>query len=155
MANAKFWTIDNLLKRRAVVEKDIASYQGTPRDENGDRVSRNRFTGQRGITYIKSTERFRTFAHHPYYFYVGTFQDLAVAVQARDAAEAQAVQLLHKVMPELVDGAHNPKGLTVRMQKRGTKAIAVEMIVGETRYDAVFCDYNDILQWLAKQRAYL
>lgn len=154
MATCKFWTLENLNKRRAVVEKDIASYQGTPRDENGERVSRNRFTNERGITYIRSTERFRTFAHHPFYFYVGTFQDLSVAVQARNAAEAQAIQLLHKAMPELVDGAPNPKGVAVRMQKRGAKVIEVELTANGEKREARFCDYNDVLGWLLQQRMY-
>lgn len=148
-------TLEFIARQRAAVERDIASYQGTPRDENGDRISRNRYTNERGITYIRSTERFRTFAHHPYYFYVGTFTDLRVAVQARDSAEAQAMQLLHKVMPEIAPNADNPKGVAVRMQKRGTKVIEIELTIGDKTYDAKFCDYNDVLNWLRRMRLYV
>lgn len=148
-------TLDFILRQRAAVERDIASYQSAPRDKDGNRMSRNRYTNERGITYIKSTKRFRTFAHHPYYFYVGTFQDLTVAVQARDAAEAQAMQLLYKVMPEIKPGAPNPNGVAVRMQKRGAKVIAVEIMSKDQRWEALFCDYNDVLAWLKRQRAYM
>lgn len=148
-------TLDFILRQRAAVEKDIASYHNPPRNAKGERVSRNRFTNERGITYIRSTERFRTFAHHPYYFYVGTFQDLDVAVEARNSAEAQALQLLYKVMPEVAPGADNPKGIVVRMQKRGTKVIAVEVITESQRWEALYCDYNDVLNWLRRLRLYI
>ena len=148
-------TLDFILRQRAAVERDIASYQSAPRDQNGNRMSRNRYTNERGITYIKSTKRFRTFAHHPYYFYVGTFQDLTVAVQARDSAEAQALQLLYKVMPEIAPGADNKNGVAVRMQKRGAKVIAVELMSKDKRWEALFCDYHDVLAWLKRQRAYM
>lgn len=148
-------TLEFIRRQRAAVERDIASYQGTPRDENGERVSRNRYTNERGITYIRSTERFRTFAHHPYYFYVGTFTDLSVAVQARESAEAQAMQLLYKAVPEIAPDADNPKRISVRMQKRGTKVIDVEFRVNDLMTGtALFCDYNDVLDWLKRMRKY-
>lgn len=149
-------TLDFILRQRAAVEKDTASYQATPqRDEKGERVSRNRFTNERGITYIRSTKRYRTFAHYPYYFYVGTFQDLRVAIQARDSAEAQAMQLLYKVMPEAEPGTDNPNGVAVKMQKRGTKIIFVEVTTNAGRWEGMFCDYNDVLNWLRGLRLYI
>lgn len=149
-------TLDFILRQRAAVEKDTASYQAAPqRDEKGERVSRNRYTNERGITYIRSTKRYRTFAHYPYYFYVGTFQDLAVAKQARDSAEAQAMQLLYKVAPEIAPGADNPKGLAVKMQKRGTKVIHTEVTTNTGHWEALFCDFDDVLNWLRHLRLYI
>lgn len=147
------FTLEFCLRQHAAAVKDAASYQAAPqRDENGEKVSRNRFTNERGITYIRSTRRYRTFAHAPYYFYVGTFQELDVAVQARDAAEAQSLQLLYHALPEAKPGADNPKGIAIRMQKLGSKTILVNLTSGRRKWDASFTDYDQVLQWLKKIR---
>lgn len=138
-----------------VVEADRATYQhgGASKNENGERVSRNRHTKQRGITYVKATDRFRTFAHRPFYQYVGTFQDLDVAVQARDAYEAQALQMLYQVIPEMAPGARNPRKIDIQMQRKSAKTVYVEFRIASTlQSDGVFCEYSDILRWLRTLR---
>lgn len=146
-------TLEWILKQRAAVDAEIASYQSARKDENGNRISRNKHTAQRGITYIAATNRFRTFAHYPFYQYVGTFADLGVAVQARDAYEAQARKRLEQAVPELADEAKNQSGIGVAMRRRiNSKVVDVAFYSPHYVAMARFIDYEDILRWLARQR---
>ncbi len=143
-------TLEFIARQRAAVERDIATYQKN-QTVNGERICRNRNTGERGITYIASKDRYRTFAHYPYYQYVGNFRHLETAVQARDAYEAQAKQRIEKAIPRVKTGA------VVVTMKRRTNSKAVDIVVKSDNrvVMATFCQYDDVMEWLRVQNQFI
>lgn len=147
--------INHILRNRAAVEADARTWLAN-RDPNAPKQSRNRNTGERGISYVRSTNRYRTFAHKPVYMYVGTFKELSVAVKARNAAEAINMQRLAEAVPEAHLRSHkaNPRRISVKLHRRNHKCIDATFRADgwELTHPRGFPDFDSALYWLQEMR---
>lgn len=147
--------LDHILRNRAAVEADARTWLANI-DPKAPKKSRNRNTGERGISYVRSTNRYRTFAHKPVYMYVGTFKELSVAVKARNAAEAINMQRLYEAVPEaaLRSRKANPRRIGVRIHRRNHKCIDATFFADghEVTKPQGFPDFDAALNWLQDRR---
>lgn len=113
------------------------------------RRCRNRFTNERGITYLKTVSKYRVFAHRPFYCFVGTYHDLTLAVQARDHAEAINLAKLYAVAPELEDIETQD---AVQIKRHNRTLYSIVYVVDGGTFAADCASYDECLSWLANTR---
>lgn len=139
--------LDELRRSLAAIETE--KMENTRLPPGVKRPCRNRHTGERGITYMKGTGRYRAFAHRPFYHFVGTFPDLDLAVAARDQSEMLNLRRLYEVAPELEDEDTQD---AVQIKRLNKSAFTIVYVVSGGTVSNNCGSYDQCLSWLRNTR---
>lgn len=140
--------LNELLRSMAAIATERQENARQPKGVK--RPCRNRHTGERGITYLKGTGRYRAFAHRPFYRFVGTFPTVDLAVAARDQAELLTMRRLYEIAPELEDEDCQD---AVQIKRHNRLLFSVVYVINGGAVNAECETFEDCLAWLKDSRS--